>query len=91
MTQSSMGFLDPGFPEVVESCAARGLPGKVAFMKEVEMAFEGVTWFSGPPGECAENSVATGQPNGQQARFPLAAEIEQNPFILKWLAHVSLL
>jgi hypothetical protein len=32
-----------------------------------------------------------GQPNGQQARFSLAAEIEQNSFILKWLAHVSLL
>ena len=55
------------------------------------MAFEGVAWLSGPPGQCAENSVAAGQPNGQEAGFPLAAEIEQNPFILKWLAHVSLL
>jgi hypothetical protein len=58
-------------------------------MKEVEMAFEWVAWFGGPPGEGADNSVAAGQPNGQQARFPLAAEIEQNSFILKWLAHVA--
>jgi hypothetical protein len=84
-----MGFLDPGFPEVVESSASGGFPGKITFMKEVEMAFEGVTWFGGPPSECAKNSVTTGQPNGQEARFPLAAEIEQNPFILKWLAHVA--
>ena len=86
-----MGFLDLGFSEVVKSCPAGGFPGKVAFMKEVEMAFEWVAWFGGPPGEGADNSVAAGQPNGQQARFPLAAEIEQNSFILKWLAHVSLL
>jgi hypothetical protein len=86
-----MGFLHPGFSEVVECCATGGFPGEVAFMKEVEMAFEGVAWFGGPPSECAENSVATGQPNGQQTRFPLTAEIEQNPFILKWLAHVALL
>jgi hypothetical protein len=85
-----MGFLDPGFSEVVESCATGGLPGKVAFMKEVEMAFEGVARFGCPPCEGAKNTVATGQPNGQQARFSLAAEIEQNSFILKWLAHVSL-
>ena len=84
-----MGFFHPGFSEVVECCATGGLPGKVAFMKEVEVAFEWVTWLSGPPGQCAENSVATGQPNGQEARFPLAAEIEQNSFILKWLAHVA--
>ena len=86
-----MGFLHPGFSEVVESCATGGLPGKVAFMKEVEMAFEGVARFGCPPCEGAKNTVATGQPNGQQARFSLAAEIEQNPFILKWLAHVALL
>jgi len=86
-----MGFLDPGFSEVVQSCATGGFPGKITFMKEVEMAFEGVAGFCGPPSECAENSVTTGQPNGQEARFPLAAEIEQNPFILKWLAHVALL
>jgi hypothetical protein len=84
-----MGFLYLGLSEVVESRAAGGFPGKVTFMKEVEMAFEGVAWFGGPPGECAKNSMATRQPNGQQARFPLAAEIEQNPFILKWLAHVD--
>ena len=65
MPQSSMGFLYPCFSEVMESCPAGGFPGKVAFMKEVEMAFEGVAWFSGPPGEGADNSMVTGQPNGQ--------------------------
>ena len=89
MTQSPMGFPDPGFSEMVEGRPTGRFPGKVAFMKEVEMAFEGVSRFGGPPSECTENAVTAGQPNGQQARFPLAAEIEQNPFILKWLAHVS--
>ena len=86
-----MGFLHQGFSEMVECCATGGLPRKVAFMKEVEMAFKGVARFGGPPGKCTENAMPAGQPNGQQARFPLAAEIEQNPFILKWLAHVPLL
>lgn len=58
-------------------------------MKKVQMAFEGVAWFGGSSGDCPKNSMATGQPNGQEARFSLAAEIEQNPFILKWLTHVG--
>jgi hypothetical protein len=65
MSQSSMCFFYPGFSEVVESCAAGGFPGKVAFMKEVEMAFEWVAWFGGPSGESADNSMVAGQPNGQ--------------------------
>ena len=76
MSQSSMCFFYPSFSEVVESCPAGGFPGKVAFMKEVEMAFEWVAWFGSPPGEGAENSMATGQPNSQQARFSLSADIE---------------
>ena len=65
MSQSSMGFLDLGFSEVVKSCPAGGFPGKVAFMKEVEMAFEWVAWFGGTSGEGPDNSMVTGQPNGQ--------------------------
>jgi len=65
ISQSSMGFFYLGFPEVVECCAAGGFPRKIAFMKEVEVAFEWVAWFGGPPGEGADNSMVTGQPNSQ--------------------------
>ncbi len=32
--------------------------------------------------------MVTGKPDSQEAGFPLAPEMEQNPFILKWLAQV---
>ena len=35
--------------------------------------------------------MVTGQPNGQEAGLTLAAEMEQNPFILKRLAQVFIL
>ncbi len=83
-----MGFPDAGLPEVVKRGAAGGFPRKIALMKEVEVAPEGVSWFGSSFGECAKNSVMTGQPNGQQACLSLAAQMEQNSLILKWLVHV---
>ena len=50
------------------------------------MAPHGATGFGGSLGEGADQAVAAGQPDRQHAGFPLAAEMEQNPFILKRLA-----
>ena len=41
-----------------------------------------------PLGKGPDNPMAPGQPDRQQAGFPLAAKMEQNPFILKRLAQV---
>ena len=45
-------------------------------MKKVEVSFEGVAWFGGPPGKGAKNAVVAGQPDGQQASFALGTHME---------------
>jgi hypothetical protein len=55
-------------------------------MKQVKMAPHGTAGFGRPLGECPDDPVVPGQPDGQQTGLPLAAEMEQNSFILKRLA-----
>ena len=45
-------------------------------MKTVEVSYEVVDWFGGPPGKGAKNAVVAGQPDGQQAGFALATHME---------------
>ena len=81
-----MGFPDPGLPEVVEGSATGGFPTDFAFVKQVELALERVAGFGRPAGKGANDPVLTRQPNGKKARLPLSSQMEQNTFILKWLA-----
>jgi len=50
------------------------------------MTFEWATWFCGSAGQGTKNPVVSGQPYRQKASFTLAADMEENPFILKCLA-----
>ena len=50
------------------------------------MTFEWATWFCGSAGQGTKNPVVSGQPYRQKAGFTLAADMEENPFILKCLA-----
>ena len=46
--------------EVVQRGAAGQVPGDFALMKKVQMSLERVSWFCGPAGEGAKNTVVTG-------------------------------
>jgi hypothetical protein len=50
------------------------------------MATHRAAWFGRALGEGPNYPVAAGEPDRQQAGLPLAAEMKQNPFILKRLA-----
>jgi len=91
LAQAGTRVDDPGLPQMVESGPAGGFPADFAFMKEIEVAAHGAFRFGRSLGQGADHPVATGQPNSQQAGLPLAAEMEQNPFILKRLAQAPTL
>ena len=84
-----MGLCDPGLLQVVEGGASGGFPSDLAFVKKIQMPFERVTRFGRTPGQGANDSVAAGQPDSQKTGFPLAAKMEQNTLILKWLAQAG--
>ena len=81
-----MGFPEACFFEVMECGSPGEVPSDFALMKEVEMTFEWATWFCGSAGQGTKNPVVSGQPYRQKAGFTLAADMEENPFILKCLA-----
>ena len=86
LAQAGPGADHAGFPGVMESGSPRRFPADLAFMKQVKMAPHGTAGFGRPLGEGPNHPVAAGEPDRQQAGLPLAAEMEQNPFILKRLA-----
>jgi len=85
LVESSMGFFQSGFFQMVEVVSARSVPRNLAFVKKIEVPFEGISWFGGTAGEGTNDSVLAGEPDGEEAGFPLAAKIKQNPFILNRL------
>ena len=86
LAQTGMGLFDPRLFEVVQGASARRFPGNLAFMEKIQVTFERATRFGCSPGKGSHDSVAAGQPDSQQAGFPLASKMEQNTLILKWLA-----
>ena len=75
-----------GFPKVMQAGPAGGLPADLALVEKVQVAPHGAARFGRPLGKGTHHPVAAGEPDGQQAGLPLAAEMKQNPFILKRLA-----
>jgi len=76
---------------MVKVTSAGEVPGYLAFVKKIEVSFEGISWFGGTAGEGTNDSVLAGEPDGEEAGFPLAAKMEQNPLILNRLAQVGTL
>ena len=91
LAQAGAGVDDAGFPEMVEGGPARRFPTDLTLMKEVEMPPHRAARLGCALGQGPDDPVLTGQPDGQQAGFPLAAQMEQNSFILKRLAQVPTL
>ena len=88
LAQTGSGTDQAGLAEMMERGSPGGFPADFAFVKKIEMAAHGAAGFGRSLGEGADDAMVPGQPDGQQAGLPLAAEMKQNPFILKWLAQV---
>ena len=86
LAQAGTGVDDAGFTEVVEGGPAGGFPTNFTFMEKIQVAAQRAAGFGGPFGQSSNHPMAAGEPNRQQAGLSLAAEMEQNPFILKRLA-----
>jgi len=86
LAQAGTGVDDAGFTEVVEGGPAGGFPTNFTFMEKIQVAAQRAAGFGGPFGQSPDHPMAAGEPNRQQAGLSLAAEMEQNPFILKRLA-----
>ena len=86
LAQACVGLPQACFFKMMKCGSPGEVPGDFALMKEVEMSFERATWFCSSAGKGPENPVVSGQPNGQKAGFTLAADMEENSFILKCLA-----
>lgn len=89
LAQAGAGTDHAGFPEVVEGGSPGRFPADLALMKQVKMTPQGTAGFGRPLGQRPDDAVVPGQPDDQEARFPLAPEMEQNPFILKRLAQAA--
>ena len=76
---------------MVQVPSAGAVPRNLAFVKKIEVPFEGISWFGGTAGEGTNDSMLAGEPDGEEAGFPLAAKMEQNPLILNRLAQVGTL
>ena len=86
LAQAGAGTGDAGLAEMMEAGPAGRFPADLAFVKQIEVAPHRVARFGRSLGEGADHPVAAGQPDREEAGFPLAAEMKQNPFILKRLA-----
>jgi len=86
LVQTRAGADGAGFPEVMQTGSSGGFPADLALVKKVQMAPHRAARFGGSLGESSNHPVAAGEPDRQQAGLPLAAEMKQNPFILKRLA-----
>ena len=76
---------------MVQVPSAGAVPRNLAFVKKIEVPFEGISGFGGTTGEGTNDSVLASEPDGEKAGFPLAAKMEQNPLILNRLAQVGTL
>ena len=88
LAQARAGTDHPGFPQMVEAGAAGGFPADFTLVKKVQMTPHGTAGLGRPFGQGSDHPVGAGEPDGQEAGLTLTAEMEQNPFILKWLAQV---
>ena len=86
LAQAGAGMDDPRLAEVVEGGPPGRFPTDFTFMEKIQMTPHGVAGFGGSFGQSSDHPVAAGEPNRQQAGLSLAAEMKQNPFILKRLA-----
>ena len=87
LAESGVGFPEACFFEMVQVASAGEVPRNLAFVKKIEVPFEGISGFGGTTGEGANDSVLAGEPDGEEAGLPLAAKMKQNPLILNRLAH----
>ena len=86
-----MGFPEACFFEMVQVASAGEVPRNLAFVKKIEVPFEGISGFGGTTGEGTNDSVLAGEPDGEEAGLSLAAKMKQNPLILNRLAQVGTL
>ena len=86
LAESGVGFPEACFFEMVQVTTAGAVPRNLAFVKKIEVPFEGISWFGGTAGEGTNDSVLAGKPDGEEAGFSLAAKMKQNPLILNRLA-----
>lgn len=86
LSKPGPGMDDPCLPEVVEAGSAGRFPADLALMEQVQMTPHWAAGLCRPFGQGPDHPVVAGEPDSQEARFPLASEMKQNPFILKRLA-----
>ena len=86
LVQARAGADGAGFPKVVQAGPAGRFPADLALVKKVQMAPHRAARLGCSFGKGTHDPMAAGQPDGQEAGFPLASEMEQNSFILKRLA-----
>lgn len=91
LAESGVGFPEACFFEMVQVASAGEVPRNLAFVKKIEVPFEGISGFGGTTGEGANDSVLAGEPDGEEAGFALAAKMKQNSLILNRLAQVGTL
>ena len=91
LAESGVGFPEACFLEMVQVASAGEVPRNLAFVKKIEVPFEGISGFGGTTGEGTNDSVLAGEPDGEEAGLPLAAKMKQNPLILNRLAQVGTL
>ena len=91
LAESDVGFPKAGFFEMVQMASTGAVPRNLAFVKKIEVPFEGTSWFGGTTGEGTNDSMLACEPDGEEAGFSLAAKMEQNPLILNRLAQVGTL
>jgi len=87
LAESDVGFPKAGFFEMVQVTSAGAVPRNLAFVKKIEVPFEGISWFGGTTSEGTNDPVLAGEPDGEEAGLSLAAKMKQNPLILNRLAH----
>ena len=86
LPQPGSGMDHPCLPQVVEAGSTGRLPADLALVEKVQVTPHGAAGLRRPLGQGSDHPVIAGEPDGQEAGFPLTPKMEQNPFILKWLA-----
>ena len=65
LAESGVGFPEACFFEMVQVASAGEVPRNLAFVKKIEVPFEGISGFGGTTGEGANDSVLAGEPDGE--------------------------
>jgi hypothetical protein len=86
LAESGVSFPKACFFEMVQMASTGAVPRNLAFVKKIEVPFEGISWFCGTAGKGTNDSVLAGEPDGEETGLPLAAKMKQNPLILNRLA-----